>query len=64
MGFGLDIVTQLFQYEIVEDVNQAVDLLIKHDNGWHHRFVEDLITSLCMICQDTRTEHANEQATQ
>ena len=38
MGFDREIIENLLKYEAIEDTNQAVEMLIKGDSGWLHKF--------------------------
>ena len=45
MGFNKNMVTALFESEdAIEDVNQAVDLLLPGPNGWTHKFAKNPFT--------------------
>jgi len=58
MGFRRDMIEALFEYEdSIEDVNQAVEMLIYGANGWTHKFVKDPFTQLCKICKGYSMDH-------
>lgn len=47
MGFPPKMINALLLYEAVEDTNEAVDKLIKHPNGWSHKFSGNDFEQLC-----------------
>jgi hypothetical protein len=61
MGFNKLMVDELLKNELVEDTNQAVDLLIKGPNGWNHKFVSRENSENCKICQEPVELHVNER---
>ena len=46
-------IENLLRYENLEDTNAAVEMLVKGDNGWTHKFKEDVRNDnlkVCAIC--------------
>ena len=56
MGFSCAMIEALFEYEVIEDSNMAVDFLIKGNNGWTHKF-KDNQQGECIICKELDIEH-------
>ena len=55
MGFSSKMVDTLFKNEeLIEDTNHAVELLIKGENGWIHKFVPSLNGIICQICEEAK----------
>jgi hypothetical protein len=45
MGFNRQMIEALFESEdAIEDVNHAVELLVKGPNGWTHKFAKNPFT--------------------
>jgi len=45
MGFNRKMIDALFESEdVIEDVNHAVELLVKGPNGWAHKFAKNPFT--------------------
>ena len=76
MGFSSDMVKKILIYDkdiINDDVQAAVDLLIKTENGWIHTFIQDtefktfndpdqmFITDdsneICLVCGESKDQH-------
>mmetsp|Transcript_11023 Transcript_11023/g.11114 ORF Transcript_11023/g.11114 Transcript_11023/m.11114 type:complete len:82 (-) Transcript_11023:13-258(-) len=65
MGFSSQMVEKLLEHVPIEDVNQAVEYLIKDEEGygWKHKFVAQALRNsfgkdpLCEICNDLEQEH-------
>ena len=61
MGFDKNMIQALFDLESkIEDMNHAVELLVRGPNGWTHRFVKNPFTQLCRICNCYSNEHVSE----
>jgi hypothetical protein len=63
MGFDKNMIEALLtEYESeIEDVNHAVELLVRGPNGWWtHRYVKNPLTSLCRICSGYAIDHVAE----
>lgn len=65
MGFTKKMVEALLIHEDITDVNAAVELLMKGENGWVHRFRPDIFRAdrtaeaKCQICGEVGQEHEN-----
>jgi hypothetical protein len=57
MGFDKYQVKELFDSEgrNIDDANHAVELLLKGENGYIHKYVE--YNERCRICGEGRLEH-------
>lgn len=54
-------IEELFKHEVIEDANQAVDLLIKGPIGWVHKYAKRENYDTCAICKESINEHLLER---
>lgn len=62
MGFEKSMVEALLVHEDIDDVNLGVEMLMKGQNGWIHRFRPERAFGSdvkCQICGEIGTEHEN-----
>lgn len=60
MGFSYENAKELLENEFVQDTTAAVELLIKHPDGWRHKFnPKDSDSETCVICNDFDFEHVD-----
>jgi hypothetical protein len=58
MGFDRVMVAELFKREHPENLQEAVELLVKGENGWNHKFIKD-VNKMCKVCGEKAEEHVN-----
>lgn len=61
MGFEKKMIEALIENEdVIEDINHAVELLVRGPNGWLHKFAKNPFTQLCKICNAYAMDHISE----
>ncbi len=61
MGFNRRMIDALLDHEVIEDTNQAVDMMIKGGSGWIHKFIKRPQSDSCIICGEEELEHLSER---